>query len=64
MEVKKMISRLGENPAIIGELPSDVGELDEPRIYLSEEQVKVCERNHVLKHLAKAARLGAAELDC
>ena len=52
MEVKKMISRLGENPAIIGELPSDVGELDEPRIYLSEEQVEVCKRNHVLKDLA------------
>jgi hypothetical protein len=57
MEVKDLISRLGENPAIISVLSSDVGELDEPRIYLSEEQVEVCKRNHVLKDLA-------AELDC
>lgn len=52
MEVKDLISRLGEEYAIIRELPSDVGELDEPRIYLSEQQAEVCKEYPKLEHLA------------
>ena len=52
MEVKDLISRLGEKPAIISELPSTVDELDEPRIYLSEQQAEVCKKYPKLEHLA------------